>query len=419
MGDCRGPSCRYILVEEIIQKYQPNATTPQEFNARDLTLMARPIRRKHGERGFSLPLIGVCVVVMVGMLGLAFDTGRMFILKNELQTFADASALAAVSQLDGSQTGVQGANTTATNGPLGTTKPNGYNFDSTAISTVTATYATSFAGTYDSYATASSPSTNSYNFIKVVASANLPLSFLPALPGIASALTLSASATAGQQQASSVTSGGLEPFMPDAHNAADTKNFGFTPGVEYTLKWGNGNSTTCAGDQGWSDPASNKSPSAHGFVDLGQGHGNSSLRGVIVFGGYPNANSTPSSVYAGMDLGSVPGNRGASIFSALAERSNQDTDQSSTTYAQYLSSATGNGRRIITVAVADPSTWAGGGANAHATVVGFGNFLLDPGSTISGNSGPICGTYVGPADMNGNGSGGSDGTKIYYNVLFQ
>ena len=80
--------------------------------------MSRPIQRKRGERGFSLILIGVCTVVMVGMLGLAFDTGRMFILRSELQTFADASALAAASQMDGTQAGIQGANTTATNGPL-------------------------------------------------------------------------------------------------------------------------------------------------------------------------------------------------------------------------------------------------------------------------------------------------------------
>jgi uncharacterized membrane protein len=140
-------------------------------------LMARPVHRKRGERGFSLILIGVCAVVMVGMLGLAFDTGRMFILKSELQSFVDASALAAVSQMDGTEAGLQGANATATAGPLGTVKPNGYNFDSTAITTVTATYATSFTGTYDSYGTASAPATNNYAFIKVIASGECAAEF--------------------------------------------------------------------------------------------------------------------------------------------------------------------------------------------------------------------------------------------------
>ena len=52
------------------------------------------INQQRGERGFSLMLMAVCLVVMLGALGLAIDLGRMFIYKNELQTFADASALA-------------------------------------------------------------------------------------------------------------------------------------------------------------------------------------------------------------------------------------------------------------------------------------------------------------------------------------
>src|SRR6516165_8807877 len=99
----------------------------------------RPVVRKPGERGFSLLLLASSAVVMVGMLGLAFDLGRMFITKNELQTFADASALAAVSSMNGTQQGIQAANSTATAGPLGTAQPNGYNFDTVAITNVTAT----------------------------------------------------------------------------------------------------------------------------------------------------------------------------------------------------------------------------------------------------------------------------------------
>lgn len=376
-----------------------------------------PIQRKRGERGFSLILIAVSAVVMVAMLGLAFDSGRMFILRSELQTFADASALAAATQMDGTQAGIQGANATATAGPLGTVKPNGYNFDSTPITSVTATYATSYTGIYDSYATASSPASNNYTVIKLIASASVPLTFLPVLPGIGTSITMKAHATAGQMGTSAATSGGLGPFIIDAHAVANTTTFGLIPGTEYTLKWGPSNATNCAGDVGWSDPAITKSPSAHGFVDLGQGPGNSDLETVIEYGGYPNASSTPSSVYAGLALGSVPGDRGSSISSTLTARAAQDTDDTSATYAQYLASGTGNGRRIITLPVDDPTTWGGPGANATATVIGFANFLLDP--SYSGSSGPICATYIGPASMNGNASAATDGSKIYYNVLFQ
>jgi hypothetical protein len=399
--------------------FQKNESMPQTFITqppRGRQWSRKPVIRRPGERGFSLALITVCLVSMVGMLGLTYDLGRVYITKNELQTFVDASALAAATHLDGSQTGVQAANTTATAGPLGTIKPNGYNFDSAAVSVVTATYASIFNGTYDSYGTASSSGTNTYRFINVSASANVPLTFLPALPGISTSMTLTAAATAGEQPQSSVTNGGLEPFAPDAHNAADKKNFGFTPGSEYTLKWGNGNTTTCAGDSGLTPPVN--SPSAHGFVDLGQGTGTDNLRSAIVYGGYPNSLSTPSSVYVGSDLYSDPGNRGASIFSALAERSNQDTDQTSTTWAQYQAGI-GNGRRVVTVPVSDPASWSGSGANANVMIIGFANFLLDPGLTIGGSSGPICATYIGPGDLTGTGSGGTDGTQVYTNVLYK
>ncbi len=215
---------------------------------------------------------------MFGMLGLATDVGRMFIYKNELQTFADASALAAITKIDGSQAGVANAQSVATAGPLGTTRPNGCNFDTIAITNVTSLYGTAL-GTYDPYSVASSNATNTYKFVRVTASSNLPLNFLPVLPGIPLQMTVSASAVAGQQALSSVANTGkIVPFAPDAHNQADTANFGFTPGVEYSLKWDK-NSTTCAGDAGFTPPGA--PPSEHGFVDIGEGNSNSNVRNGI------------------------------------------------------------------------------------------------------------------------------------------
>ena len=291
-------------------------------------------------------------------------------------------------------------------GPAWRTK---LNFDSTTISTVTPTYATSFAGTYDSYATASAPAANAYRFVKVVASANVALSFLPVLPNISNLYTVSASATAGQQALSSLTNGGLLPFTPDAHNIADTTNFGLTPGTSYALKWPKNGSSSCSGDIGWVVPGS--PPSEHGFVDIGEGNSNSKVRSAIVNGGYPNANSSPSSLVTGDSLGGVPGNRGSSIFDALDTRATQDTDDISTTYAVYKSGGTGNGRRLVTVAIG--GAWSGNGNNAANTIVGFANFFLN--TSYSGTSGGICATYVGPANITSAGAGGTGGTKIYAN----
>ena len=366
--------------------------------------------RRRTQGGISLILVAMTLIPLFGMLGLAMDGGRMFIVRNEIQAFADASALAAVASLDGTRNGVDAANAIALVGPQGNTTPNAYDFGTAVVSGVTTAYATSFSGTYDSLATASGPATNSYRFIRVAASAQVPLYFLPVINGIPTRAPLSATAIAGQQPQSSAGDGGLAPFVVDAHNAADTKNFGLTPGVTYTLKWGAQNVTNCAGDSGFNP---GMAPSEHGFVDLGQGSGNSAIRDAILNGGYPNAASNPSSVSAGISLSGVPGNRGSSIFGALDSRAQQDTDQVSSAWSQYA----GNNRRVITAPIGDPATWSGNGSNASITVVGFGNFLL--ATSYAGNSGPICAVYIGPADLNGSSSGGSDGTKIYRNYLYQ
>ena len=373
----------------------------------------KPVVRRREERGVSLILTAAAVFVLIGMLGLTTDVGRMFIYKSELQMFADASAMAAITYMDGTQAGVQAANAVATAGPLGTTKPNGYNFDTQGISNVTTGYATTYTGTYDSYATASMSSTNSYRFMKVTASANITLSFMPVLPGAPSALTLTATAVAGQKASTTVNNGGLVPFAPDAHDQSDTKNFGLVPGQEYSLKWANGNTTTCAGDAGFTPPG--QPPSGHGFVNIGEGTGSSGIRQSIEYGGFPNSLSTPSSLYIDEDIYEDPGNRGSEIFKAMNDRVDQDTDTTSTTYAEYVSKGTGNGRRIVTAPIA--GTWTGNGSNANTPILGFGNFLLD--TSYSGDTGAICAIYIGPGNTSGRSSGASDGTKVYSTSLYQ
>ena len=59
------------------------------------------------------------LIVMLGMLGLTFDLGRMFVAKNELQTYVDAAALAGAKQLDGLKTGVDNSHTITQYGPAG------------------------------------------------------------------------------------------------------------------------------------------------------------------------------------------------------------------------------------------------------------------------------------------------------------
>ena len=67
-------------------------------------LQISPCRRR-SQGGFSLIMIGACAVVLFGMMGLTTDLGRVYIAKNELQAFADASAMAAALKLNGTSSG--------------------------------------------------------------------------------------------------------------------------------------------------------------------------------------------------------------------------------------------------------------------------------------------------------------------------
>lgn len=61
------------------------------------------------ERGAALILFAVLIPVMMGIIGLVLDGGRVFIMNNEQQDLADAAALAGASKLDGTADGMAAA----------------------------------------------------------------------------------------------------------------------------------------------------------------------------------------------------------------------------------------------------------------------------------------------------------------------
>ena len=66
-------------------------------------------RRHRNERGFVLIAMSVAMVVMLAVMGLAFDFGRIYIARNEAQVFTNAAAMAAASKLDGTDAGLDRA----------------------------------------------------------------------------------------------------------------------------------------------------------------------------------------------------------------------------------------------------------------------------------------------------------------------
>jgi hypothetical protein len=332
------------------------------------------------------------------MLGLVFDLGHIYVVKNELQAYVDAAAVAAAYELDGSQAGITAAATVASTGPTtGGASPNRYDFSTATVANVAPTFAPIAGGPYQASGTA--PATS--RFVQVSATAPVSLYFLPILNGIATSSPVAAVAIAGQGSEDSLGEG-LAPFSPDAHNAADP-NFGFTPGQDYTLKWpppgqrtkpGN----TCSGDVGFT-PANGSSE--RGYIDVGQGNGNSALTDTIV----NNQFYLDQPYIVGTRIDWVPGNK--HVGPAADTRYAQDTDTSSATYSTY----NGNGRRTMIVPVNNN--------DEPAIVVGFGLFLMPPGFCGPKNTSPCCGEYVGPAVVGSSQKGAGASGGLYRVKLFE
>lgn len=342
-------------------------------------------------RGFVLVTSAMCMVGLLALVGLATDLVRLYVARTELQIFLDEAALAASFELDGTAQGIARAQTVALAGPG--TKPNRWYFASQTVSGATVQFASSATGPFNS----APPSPSGQRFVRVAVTVSVNLYFLPVVPGIGSAQNISASSVAGQSRIYDLGDG-LSPFSPDAHDPTDP-NFGFTAGQLYTIRWpspGSGKTDSCPGDVGYTPAGS----SDRGYVDVGQGTGDSGLTSAIVDNDY----FLPDPLTIGSTLDMVSGQKNVSY--SIQTRFNQDTDVAATTFSSYH----GNGRRLLMVAVND--------GGSPATVAGFGLFFLPPDSCGSKNSEPCCAEYVGAAVI-GSVRNGAGVPGIYRVALVQ
>jgi Flp pilus assembly protein TadG len=339
-------------------------------------ILRRPACGRTSRRGFSLLTTTVCLLVLIGIAGLGLDLGRMYIAKNELQGFADAAALAAAFELDGTTLGIARAAAIANTGP-GTT-PNGWQYGSQSPS-VQVEFSTASTAGWQSESSITTAA--NYRFVRVVASGNLPLTLMQALQ-LGSDRNMRAAAVAGQSE--DRTCGiGCAPFSPDAPNPA-LSGWGFVPGQLYTIKWApHGQRTAgtmgmCAGDTaaGTPDPPG----SDRGYIDVGQGGGDSGLYSAVVNQDFP-----ANEMYLGETISVVTG--GKEVPGALANRFAQDTDIDSPNYASYLARNAGNGRRLIRVPVNNPAT---------NQIIGFVTLFLQaaPRPVCGNNNDACCAEFV-------------------------
>ena len=70
-------------------------------------------RLRRDERGSIIIQATLTIIVIMGMVGLALDGARLFMVNNDLQDLADAAALAGAAKLDGTAGASQRADAAA------------------------------------------------------------------------------------------------------------------------------------------------------------------------------------------------------------------------------------------------------------------------------------------------------------------
>lgn len=200
------------------------------------------------ERGAtSVQILVILVPVLFGFMGFAVDLGRMYLIRGELNTAANAMAVAAAERLigtDQSTADAVAAGRLTINSSAGFS--NKYDFggltigDSTGLLTSDvpdpAFYDTLVGAIGSGDGAGGSEATGSTaKHVRVTIQADAPLLFWSFLSlGQTRKTPIAAKAVAGIS-APLCTACGIEPFAIGPIDAADTTNFGFTVNTRYTL----------------------------------------------------------------------------------------------------------------------------------------------------------------------------------------
>lgn len=131
------------------------------------------------QKGFVLIATSVAVMILLGLAVFGIDLGRMYMIKSEMQAFADAAALSAALEMDGSDAGLERARAAANRVATG---PNAMRWDmgTRPVTEISLSFAKG-DGSPDPKTWQAEPKPSSdYRFVRVVASAQAPLIFLRA-----------------------------------------------------------------------------------------------------------------------------------------------------------------------------------------------------------------------------------------------
>jgi Flp pilus assembly protein TadG len=381
------------------------------------------LRQRH-QRGFVLIMMGALAILILGASGLALDLGRVFIAKQETQTYVDAGAVAAALELDGTSAGLTRAVSAAAN--VG----NGWKMDSTSVPMPTVEFATSAAGPWS---TNPNPATG-YIAARVQASVTNNLWFLPLVSHQNSTPVVSR-AVAIQKQISSFSQG-LAPYTAVAQSSTATgPNFGLVRGQSYSIQWahfsGGSNCKSnnpdkcftgniCPGDNNtvkWA-VASNWGSGNSGYWGFTS---NSDIEASILDGVQTQPVAVGDNIASVLTNGqkqsqaSYLDERAAQDYSNYAE--NKNGTNFSSDVSTYLADGNHDGRRLLTVPIVYPDS------PTQTGVRGFGIFmLLSNGNNTNfykqntnGND-AFCAVYVGAYTVGSNDAGGATSGSGAYQV---
>src|SRR5262245_47213444 len=223
----------------------------------------------HSERVAILFIVADGLVVLLGFMGLAIDLGHAYNNKSQLQSMADACALAGATALNGTSAGIQEAVNRARDslGRLNNKKE--FNTTSVTLGEGDVSFSATLNNPTYLNKTQAQAAPSTMRYIKVI----IPMQtsevvFAKLIPGIPAALNVNAEAVAGQQSQTKACNG-LGPFSPSRRDeppfcttgspgcTGTDPEFGFvsnalntppyTPPVYYTLRQpgtGNGNNTS-------------------------------------------------------------------------------------------------------------------------------------------------------------------------------
>jgi Flp pilus assembly protein TadG len=343
----------------------------------------------------------------MGILGVSVDIGRLYIAKNETQVYADAAALAAVTQFNGATTGLTAARNAAA------AAANSWNLNSSTATTGTLEFGTTSAGPW----VATPTSGTGYSYARATLAVQMPLFFLPVVVSRYQQQVVSVS-VASQEPINSF-SVGLSPYSLVAGSSVGP-NFGLNPGGNYTIQWPAFNNNKfvrppCDGDsqQAISSVKNRWGSATNGYWGFSS---NSDITQSVLNG----RQTAPITIGQNILPIMTNGNKAAQAM-ILDTRANQDQDLTSQTPDAYMQTSNShNGRRIMVVPILSVDS------DTVTTVVGWGAVLLYTNGSNSnyykqtnGNE-PFCAVYMGPYVVGSTNSGGAtSGSGAYRPRLVQ